>query len=111
MPRPRRNPFYGVLGVVGFAFTITATSFCVAVLRGARPARADVEPSLLETVMDRHGTTILVAELAILAIATVGAVGLDHVEGERIRAARAAERDGRSPAGGPGPADDARGVP
>jgi hypothetical protein len=51
--------------------------------------------------MDRHGTSILVGELVVLAIATVGAVGLDHVEGERIRAARDAERRAATPAGEP----------
>lgn len=92
MPRPRRNPFYVLLGIVGFLFTITATSYCVAVLRGVRPVAVDQAPSAFERLMDRHGTSLLVGELVVLAIATVGAVGLDHVEGERIRAAREADR-------------------
>jgi hypothetical protein len=92
MPRPRRNLFYPVLGIVGFAFTITAASSCVSVLRGVRPETAGSEPHPLQQFMDRHGTSLLVGELVVLAIATVGAVGLDHVEGERIRAARDAER-------------------
>lgn len=92
MPRPRRNPFYVILGIVGFLFTVTATSYCVSVLRGVRPA-VDREPaSGLETLMDRHGTALLTGELVVLAIATFGAVGLDHVEGTRIRAAREAAR-------------------
>jgi hypothetical protein len=97
MVRPRRNFFYPLLGIVGFLFTITAASFCVSVLRGIRPETAASEPHALQRLMDRHGTALLVGELVVLAIATVGAVGLDHVEGERIRAARAAERrdDGR----------------
>jgi uncharacterized membrane protein len=107
MPRPRRNPFYVVLGVVGFVFTITATSYCVSVLRGVRPALPDAEPSAFEALMDRHGTALLTGELVILAIATVGAVGLDHVEGERQRAARAAERARQ--AADRGPADDTPG--
>lgn len=92
MIRPRRNLFYPLLGIVGFVFTITAASYCVSVLRGVRPETATREPHALQRLMDRHGTAILVGELVVLAIATVGAVGLDHVEGERIRAARAAER-------------------
>jgi hypothetical protein len=92
MPRPRRNLFYPLLGIVGFVFTITAASYCVSVLRGIRPETAGQEPHALQQLMDRHGTSILVGELVVLAIATVGAVGLDHVEGERIRAAREAER-------------------
>jgi hypothetical protein len=46
--------------------------------------------------MDLHGTSILTAELVILAIATVGAVWLDHVAGERIRRERDIERAGDS---------------
>lgn len=100
MVRPRRNLFYPLLGIVGFVFTITAASYCVSVLRGIRPETAAREPHALQRLMDRHGTAILVGELVVLAIATVGAVGLDHVEGERVRAAREAERRG--------PAEDGR---
>jgi hypothetical protein len=49
--------------------------------------------------MDRHGTTILVAEIAVLAVATVGAIWVDHLEGERERRRRLAER---AAASGPG---------
>jgi len=91
MARSRRNLFYPLLGVVGFAFTITAASYCVSVLRGLRQETAGAEPHALQVLMDRHGTSILVGELVLLAIATVGAVGFDHVEGERLRAARDAE--------------------
>ena len=37
MARRRRNPFYVLLGVVGVAFTLTAVSSCLTVLRGVRP--------------------------------------------------------------------------
>jgi hypothetical protein len=93
--RRRRNPFYVLLGLVGFLFAITATSYCLAALRLTRPApRATVVASVhpLHAIMDRHGAGILAAELLVLGIATVGAVWLDHLEGERIRARRAAER-------------------
>ena len=90
MSRRRRNPFYAVLGVVGFAFTITALSSCLAVLRGVRPETATARRAGFDLLMDRHGTTLLVAELVVLAIATVGAVAVDHVAGERER--RTADR-------------------
>jgi hypothetical protein len=98
MSRSPRNPFYVILGIVGFAFTITAAAYCVSVLRGIRPeTRATSGGHPLERIMDLHGTTILTVELAILAIATVGAIWLDHRAGERIRqereSARARERD------------------
>ena len=48
--------------------------------------------------MDRYGTPLLAGQIAVLAIATVGAVALDHFEGEQVRrereaARRAAEND------------------
>lgn len=101
MARRRRNPFYALLGVVGFAFTITAVSSCLTVLRGVRPetgAARGTHP--IERLLDRHGTAILAGELALLAIATIGAVAVDHVEGERQRAVRDAARD-RAEAGSP----------
>jgi hypothetical protein len=90
MARPPRNPFYAVLGIVGFAFTITAAAYCVAVLRGVRPAVETGGRHSLDRLMDDHGTTILVVEIGVLAVATVGAIWLDHVAGERIRRERAA---------------------
>jgi len=78
MPRPRRNPFYAVLGVVGFLFTITAASSCLTVLRGVRPETARAAKTSLERLMDRHGTALLAGQLVVLAVATVGAVALDE---------------------------------
>lgn len=104
MARRRRNPFYALLGIAGFVFTITATSYCMAVLRVVRPAPQPVAAGIhpLHALMDRHGAGILAAELLVLAVATVGAVWLDHVAGERIRAARLAGRDDRrEPGQGP----------
>ena len=101
MARRRRNPFYALLGVAGFAFTITAASFCVTVLRGVRPETAAVQGAHpVERLIDRHGAAILAAELVVLAIATVGAVGLDHVEGERLRARARSDRQPDAPHGG-----------
>lgn len=79
MPRPRRNPFYLVLGLVGFLFTITASSYCISVLRGVRPETARAaKPHAFEQLMDRHGTALLAGQLVVLAVATVGAVALDE---------------------------------
>lgn len=102
MSRRRGNPFYLVLGIVGFMFTITALSSCLAVLRGLRPERAvATRAHPLQKLMDRHGTAILVGELVVLAIATVGAVAVDHVAGERERAAREAARRPADPGADP----------
>lgn len=89
MRRQPTNPFYIVLGIVGFLFTITAASYCLSVLRGVRPETANTQRAHpLEELMDRHGTSLLVGQLVILAIATVGAVAVDHVAGERVRRSR-----------------------
>ena len=83
MSRQIKNPFYIVLGVIGFTFTITAASYCLSVLRGVRPQAALAEKSHpLEEIMDRHGTSLLTGQLIILAIATVGAVAVDHINGQ-----------------------------
>ena len=89
MPRPRPNPFYAILGVVGFLFTITASSYCLFVLRGVRRESLSTAPHALAQLMDRHGITLLAGQIAVLAIATVGAVAMDHFEGERQKRERA----------------------
>jgi len=60
------------------------------VLRGVRPESLSTPPHALERLMDRHGITLLAGQIVVLAIATVGAVAIDHFEGERIRRERAA---------------------
>ena len=88
MPRPRPNPFYAILGIVGFLFTITASSYCLFVLRGVRRESLSAAPHALEQLMDRHGITLLAGQIVVLTIATVGAVAIDHFEGERQKRER-----------------------
>jgi hypothetical protein len=93
MQRQPTNPFYVVLGLVGFLFTITAASYCMSVLRGIRPEPAAAQRNHpLEQLMDRHGTSLLAGQLIVLAIATVGAVAVDHFAGERLRRQREGEQ-------------------
>ncbi|MDO7682786.1 MAG: hypothetical protein MUQ67_01775 [Pirellulales bacterium] len=89
MSRQIKNPFYIVLGVIGFTFTITAASYCLSVLRGIRPQATLTEKSHpLEEIMDRYGTSLLTGQLIVLAIATVGAVAVDHVNGQKKQNSR-----------------------
>jgi Tfp pilus assembly protein PilE len=90
MARKRTNPFNVVLGIVGVLFTITAMSYCVFVLRGVQAAAVNATESrpAFEQFMDSYGTSILVAQLAVLAVATVGAVAVDNAEGKRELARR-----------------------
>ena len=101
MARARRNLFYPMLGIVGFLFTITAASFCVSVLRGIRPETADREPHALQRLMDRHGTTLLVVEIALLAVGTFGAIAVDELAQRKARPPLDDERADGGPAGPP----------
>lgn len=99
MARKRTNPFNVVLGIVGILFTITAMSYCVFVLRGVQAAggNAAAPPAAFERLMDDYGTSILVVQLAVLAIATVGAVAFDDAEGRREQARRKAAASPHAP--------------
>jgi hypothetical protein len=75
------NPFYVLLVVVGAAFAVTACAYGVTAMRALRPSRtaADAPPqsSSLTEFMDEHGEQLLVGELLLLAVATVGAISTD----------------------------------
>lgn len=90
MRRRSRNPFTILLGFTGILFTLTAASYCLAVLRQTRGVPQDQPPHPLQSLMDEHGTSILVGQLALLAVATIGSIALDHAEGVRIRRERQA---------------------
>ncbi len=108
MRKQPTNPFYLVLGIVGFLFTITAASYCMSVLRGIRPEPTAAQRNHpLEQLMDRHGTSLLAGQLIVLAIATVGAVAVDHFAGERQRREREAEQAARRAADAEAPAGEA----
>ena len=81
--RRQQKIHFIVLGIIGFTFTITAASYCLSVLRGVRPQETLTEKShpLRDNgcVWDRP----LAGQLIILAIATVGAVAVDHVNGQK----------------------------
>lgn len=99
MPRPRTNPFTVLLGIVGIAFTLTAASYCVSVLRGVRPtALASAHP--LDTLMSGHGTAILAVELVLLAVSTAGSIAVDSWSGRQAHRAATAGRPRIVPATG-----------
>ena len=86
-PKPASNPFYAVLIIVGMLFMLTACSYFVMTLQGreasygrrlvpddtaleARDYRAS--STAFTSFMDRHGFTLLMVELGLLAAATFG---------------------------------------
>jgi hypothetical protein len=84
--RQRFNPFYLLAMLFGVAFTITACAYGVMMLRANRAEGLPQEgqPGFgLMDLLSRHGTTILVAELAALAVCSVAAIYVDHCRGRR----------------------------
>lgn len=81
MPKDKSsfNPFYGLLIVAGVAFCITACAYGMMVYLESQNSAANrgaTAHPLLE-FLAVHGTTLLFVELAVLAVATFGAIGTD----------------------------------
>lgn len=74
------NPFYPMLVAVGLAFSITACAYGVMTVKLLDPIGAEevrqADTGLLP-FLDRHGMTLLLSELAALAVLTVAAIGTD----------------------------------
>ena len=75
------NPFYLLLILLGIAFAITACAYSVMTLKAVRPQPAAADSAggaaMLE-FLDRHGGELMAGELALLAVATVGAIATDR---------------------------------
>ncbi|HEY2412151.1 MAG TPA: hypothetical protein VGI40_07910 [Pirellulaceae bacterium] len=69
------NPLYIAALPVGVLFAITACAFVVMTLKGGDPQVG--ESTGLMRLLDRHGVLILVVELAMLGVLTVGAIFTD----------------------------------
>jgi hypothetical protein len=92
MPQPKAiNPFYTLLVVVGVVFAITACAYGVMTVRGLDPHR--VGEGGLVSLMDRHGMTIMIVEIALLAVLTVAAIGTDEFWTRRAQGIGKAHRD------------------
>ena len=84
------NPFYAALIVFGVAFTITACAYSLMMVRSTQPASSDSANSAslggetgLMKLLDERGMEILGVEVLLLAVATVGAIGLDQYRSHR----------------------------
>lgn len=83
------NPFYGVLVVVGTLFALTACGYgamTVQLLDPARAIAAQEEQPASVRFFDTYGMPLMAAELALLALATVGAIGTDDYWTRRAEA-------------------------
>ncbi len=91
------NPFYPVLLVVGIVFSVTACAYGVMTVNLLSPAQVmggETENGFV-AFLDRHGTTLLLAELGVLAVVTFAAIGTDDYWTRR--AAASPIRDDESP--------------
>jgi hypothetical protein len=68
------NPFYVLLVLVGLLFCMTAIGQWVLMVRSGRLGPQDLKESPIMRLMDQHGMMLLLAELAVLGVATVGAI-------------------------------------
>jgi hypothetical protein len=76
---PARNPFYVLLIVVGVAFLVTACAYGVMAFRDVATSETEQPPgSGLMEFMDRYGMLLLGAEVILLGLFTVGAIGTDE---------------------------------
>lgn len=86
--RQTANPFYGILLVAGVAFALTACAYGVMIVHKMDPDRTaagSTEGTWVIEFMDDHGATTMIAELAVLAIATGAAIGTDRIRARRAK--------------------------
>ena len=69
------NPFYAVLVVAGVTFALTAAMYGVMTVRGLDARAAESEGVI--AFMERHGLTLMIVELVVLAVLTLAANGTD----------------------------------
>ena len=76
------NPLYVAAVPVGILFAVTACAFVVMMLKGGDPQLG--ETTGLMRLLDRHGVLILVVELAVLGVLTLGAILTDDFWTRRL---------------------------
>jgi len=76
-----KNPFYLLLAPIGGLFCVTSFAYgfmAFQVVNASRAAAALHVDHPLYVWLRSHGTTAMLAELAALAVLTIGAIGTDH---------------------------------
>jgi len=93
------NPFYVLLLIVGTVFAITAFAYGVMTLRLGQggPVAATTQGAALIEFLARHGTGLLIGELIVLAVLTVGAIGTDEYWSRRTDQKSQSDQSSRSP--------------
>ncbi|MFV1969059.1 MAG: hypothetical protein ACC628_26865 [Pirellulaceae bacterium] len=89
--RKTANLCYAVVVIVGVLFVITAFSCMMQMARSAdfdSEVRSAAKEHPLLLFMEKHGTSALIAELAVLGAATLGALWSDDVGRRKTRRER-----------------------
>jgi hypothetical protein len=76
-----KNPFYTLLIPVGMAFVITAFAYgfmAFVEVNATNPEAREQTRHQLGTWLNAHGTRLLIWELGVLSVLTVGAIATDH---------------------------------
>src|SRR5438045_2319536 len=82
------NPFYALLVIAGIVFVVTACAYGVMAFRQADPGSHAITTTdgRLLYLLDHYGAWILVAEVVLLGILTVGAISTDGYWDKRAKA-------------------------
>lgn len=89
------NPFYVLLLISGVAFAITACAYGVMTVRQLNASRvpgyrfssdSPDEPKDFNQMMDAYGGRVMIAELVLLGIGTVGAIMYDQRLDQKLEA-------------------------
>lgn len=75
--RARTNPFYVLLVVVGIVFSLTAMLYFILMLNQMEGRHGELSGVL--HFMDKYGMRVMMLEIGVLAVATVGAIGTEHI--------------------------------
>ena len=76
--KKRVNPFYVLTIIVGFLFSVTASAYVVMTVRQLNSPGSRETNEFMQW-MDQHGLTAFIAELVVLAVATLAAITSDRM--------------------------------
>ncbi len=79
----RANPFYSLVVLCGTAFLVSACGYTVMAFQSVHAAQdyngvQEAAAHPLMRVFSEHGATLMASELALLAVAMLGAMGTDR---------------------------------
>ena len=75
--RKARNPFYGLVLIVGIAFLLTACAYTMLAFLDVQGRTSSISSSRLLVYLNEHGVKLMGIELAVLCVAMVAAFGTE----------------------------------